>query len=221
MKKNDKIFKKRLENILLEAGLINEEIAEHARGRQAETGDLIGDILVQEGYVTEEDVARELSRVLQLPFLSLDNYRVTKGAVDGLPRELLHRHQFVPVDRFGDTLSLAISQHLTLDAFKEIQDALKSDLTFFVALISRVQAALQEFAPMDMAEVRELRKQAAVAPKPSSWTDIFDTANKTVEKSLGPTERKKQDGEKPSAALNIFDTANTKIMKNLKKPPKE
>ncbi|GEM_PF-1808075 len=227
MKKFDKIFKKKLANLLIDAGLINEEIAEHVRSLSERTGDLIGETLVQEGYVTETDIARELSRHLQLPFLELQNYQSSKDAADSLPPELLQRHQIVPVDRFGDTMSLAMSQHLTLDGFKEIQAKAGCDITFFVALISKVAEALQEFAPMDAEEIRNLRKKEVSAPKPSSWTDIFDTANKTVIKKIAPEKEAEEKAGKPAeeaksgGALDLFDAANKTVIKKMgngKKP---
>jgi len=212
MKKFDKIFKKRLESLLIEAGLINEEIAEHVRNRERESGDLIGEILVTEGYVREEDVARELSRILQLPFLTIENYRVSSKTVEAIPKDLLHRHQVVPVDQFGDTYSIAMGQHLTLEGFKEIQAAAGGEVTFFVALMSKVKNLLNEIVPMEAAKVADLRRQkASTAGKPSSWTDIFDTANKTVIKGLDDKAPKKPTG------LGIFDTGNKTVMKG--KPP--
>jgi len=185
MKKFDKIFKKRLEKILIDGGLINNEIAEHVRSVEAETGKLIGEVLVEEGYVSEEDIARELSRNLQLPYLTLANYNISKKLVEQLPAELLHKHQVIPVDRFGDTMSVAMSQHLTLEGFKEVREKADGDVTFFVSLISQVKDLLKEFAPVDEGKLEALRKKKTERQKPSSWTDIFDTANKSVSGSAG------------------------------------
>jgi hypothetical protein len=211
MKKFDKIFKKRLEKILMDGGLINSEIADHAQSTSAESGRLIGDVLVDQGYVKEEDIARELSAQLQLPFLMLENYNISKGTMESLPPELMHRYQVIPVDVFGDTLSLAISQHLSLEAFREIQDKTSLSLTFFVALISKVRDTLKDLVPVDDSKLKEIREQkTAPAQKPASWTDIFDTANKSV---MGMDAVPKKD--KKGKGLDIFDTANTKVMKNL------
>ncbi|MHC5078048.1 MAG: GspE/PulE/PilB domain-containing protein [Planctomycetota bacterium] len=215
MKKFDKIFKKRLEKILIDSGLINDEIADHAQSVHTESGKLIGDILIEGGYVTEDDIARELSRQLQLPFLTLENYSVAKGTVEMLPPEILHRYQILPIDVFGDTMSVAMSQHLTLEAFREIQGKANRDITFFVARISRVRKSLDEFVPMDKAtleKIRKTKKKVEKDVKPASWTDIFDTANKNVAGEGAPKPKK------PSTGLGLFDTANTKVMENLQKP---
>ena len=141
----------------------------------------------------------------------LENYNISKGMVDNLPNDLLHRYQVLPVDLFGDTMSVAMSQHLTLEAFHDLQEKSNHDITFFVALISKVRNALSELVPIDDSKLQEIRKQKAVqTTKASSWTDIFDTANKSV---MGTDALQKKD--KGKKGLDLFDTANIKVMKNL------
>ncbi|MHC4777312.1 MAG: GspE/PulE/PilB domain-containing protein [Planctomycetota bacterium] len=215
MKKFDKIFKKRLEKILIDGGLINNEIAEHAQSVCAESGKLLGEVLVEQGYVKEEDIARELSAQLQLPFLMLENYNISKGTISALPTDILHRYQILPVDIFGETMSVAMSQHLTLEAFRDLQEKSNLEITFFVALISKVREGLAEMAPIDDSKIEEIRAQKSEEPsKPASWTDIFDTANKSV---MGMDALPKK--EKKARGLDLFDTANTKVMKNLQPKP--
>lgn len=213
MKKFEKIFKKRLENLLIDGGLINLEIAEHARNIEAETGQLVGDILVNEGYVSEEEIARELARNLQLPYLDLPSYNISKKLVEDFSAEILHKLQVIPVDRFGNTLTMSMSQHLSPDSYREILEKAACEVTFYVSRISHVRDRLKELAPVDESTLEDLRKKKLGRGKPSSWTDIFDTASQGVAPVTGggdgPVKRK-------PAGLDIFDTANTKVIQNLK-----
>jgi hypothetical protein len=202
MKKFDKIFKKNLETILLEAALINDEIFQHVQRVQEDTGRLPGDILVEEKYCTEIDIARELARHLQLPYLEIDKYAVAKGLFDGYPPELLHRLQVVPVDRFGSTVAFAMSQHMSPDGFKTLQGTVDGgEISFYVALMSKVRDLLDKMIPVDKTKLWESqrRKVEDQKPKPASWTDIFDTANKNIVQGM------KRD-TKITARLDIFDS---------------
>jgi hypothetical protein len=213
MKKFDKIFKKSLETILLEAGLINDEIFQHVQRVQEDTGRLPGDILIDEKYCTETDIARELARQLQLPFLEIDRYSLTKGLIDSYPPELLHRLQIVPVDRFGGTVAFAMAQHMSMDGFKQLQAVETGEISFYVSMMGKVRDLLDKMVPFDKAKIWESlkKKKEESKPKPASWTDIFDTANKNVVQGM------KRD-TKITARLDIFDTANKKIIEGLKKP---
>ncbi|MCU0723198.1 MAG: hypothetical protein MUC63_06235 [Planctomycetes bacterium] len=212
MKKFDKIFKKNLETIILEAGLINEEIYQHVQKVQQDSGRPPGDILVEEKYCTETDIARELARNLQLPYLEIDKYTMVKGLFDGFPPELLHRLQVVPIDRFGATVAFAMSQHMTPEGFKELQATVEGgEISFYVALMSKVSDLLDKMIPVDKAKVWESqKKKEEPKPKSASWTDIFDTANKNIVQGM------KRD-TKITARLDIFDTANRKVIDGLKR----
>jgi hypothetical protein len=213
MKKFDKIFKKSLETILLEAGLINDEIFQHVQRVQEDTGRLPGDILIDEKYCTETDIARELARQLQLPFLDIERYSLTKSLIDSYPPEILHRLQIVPVDRFGGTVAFAMAQHMSLDGFKQLQAVETGEISFYVSMMSKVRDLLDKMVPFDKAKLWESlkKKKEETKPKPASWTDIFDTANKNVVQGM------KRD-TKITARLDIFDTANKKVIEGLKKP---
>jgi len=226
VKKFDKIFKKKLDGILIDSGLINEEISRHAQAITAQTGKLIGDVLVDEGYCKEQDIARELSRNLQLPYLDLRNYNLSSKLVEEFPAEILQKHQVIPVDRFGATVAMAMSQHLSPEGYKEVQDAAGVDVSFFVSLISQVKDNLEKMAPVEMSRIFALRKNKPApssapeqpkATRAASWTDIFDTANKNVTRTMTRPASAKRD---TMTGLDIFDSLNKKVIEGLKKDDK-
>ena len=215
-----------LGGILIGSGLINDEISSHAQSVTEQTGRLIGDVLVEEGYCKEQDIARELSRNLQLPYLDLRNYNLSTKLVEEFPAEILQKHQVIPVDRFGATVAMAMAQHLSAEGFKEIQDAAGVDVSFFVSLISQVRENLDKMAPVDKAKIFELRKNKpapAAAPeqtkaaRAASWTDIFDTANKNVTRTITRPAAGKRD---TMTGLDICDSLNKKVIEGLKKDDK-
>jgi hypothetical protein len=189
MKKFEKIFRKPLEMILVEADLITLEDAETVRGVIIESGDLPGNILIDMGVVSENDIVREISRRFQVPYIDLPNYHVTKAAIELVNRKFLHKYQVFPLDQFGDTLAVTMSQCLSVDGLRELQAQTPLELTFYVSKISDVKKALEANLPYDKKVVEEERRKKAVAAQPNTWTDIFDTANKNVMKGL----TKKQD----------------------------
>lgn len=214
MKKFNKIFKKKLENILLDSGLINEEIAAHGQKEMERTGRLLGDVLVEDGYCQEGDIARELARNLQLPFLDLKQYNLTQKLIEEVPAQLLHKYQVLPVDRFGSTMTLAMSQHLNLDAYTELKEAIEGEITFFVARMSHIRDALEKMVPFDRDQLKDIRKKKEEKPKMASWTDIFDTANKNVQTGNTIFRPKPADKTK-TTGLDLFDTLNRKVIDGL------
>ncbi len=184
MKKYEKIFRKNLEIVLVEAGILTQETAEQLREEKIRTGHLTGDIVLDMGVATEQEIAREISKRFQLPYLDLKTYHIAKGVIDRIPPRILHKHQVVPVDEFGDTLAVTMSQCISMDGLREIQGSTPLELAFYVSKISDVRKALDELAPFDAKVVEEERKKKALSAQPGTWTDIFDTANKNVMKGL-------------------------------------
>jgi type IV pilus assembly protein PilB len=184
MKKYEKIFRKSLLQILLEASLIEPEAADQAQQIAADSGDLYGEILIDMGLVMEADIVREISKRFQLPYLDLPRYHILKGVVEEVPARVLNKHHVIPVDRFGDTLAMTLSQGLSVDGFREVQTATTLEVVFYVSKITDVQNALSEYAPFDAKTVKEDRRRKAATTTPNTWTDIFDTANKNVMKGL-------------------------------------
>jgi len=107
-----------------------------------------------------------------------------KQVLEKVPRKVLHKHQVFPVDEFGDTIVLTLSQSLTSDGFREVQGSTTMEVMFYVSKISHVRKSLEEMLPYDAKLVEAERKQKAAAAQPSTWTDIFDTANKNIMKGL-------------------------------------
>ena len=76
---------KRLGDRLLEAGLINRHQLELALREQKRTGRLIGAVLHELGFVTEQDIASFLAQDAQTPTVDLAKLAIDPGVVGLLP----------------------------------------------------------------------------------------------------------------------------------------
>ena len=68
--------RKRMGDMLLDEGLVTEEQIEFALKAAKEDGMLLGEKLIQLGYVTQESVADALSNQLGLPRVHLEEYKI-------------------------------------------------------------------------------------------------------------------------------------------------
>ncbi len=227
MRKFDKIVKKKLGALLVDAGLITYEVVEKALEEQQRTGEMLGKILVAQGHVKERDIAVVLARQFQLPFISLDNYQIGKQVVQLIPAEICHRHEVIALDKFGDVLVVAVSQNPTQEALDEIFQATNCELSPFVATSSEIQKRLNELLPYDAKVVAEKRKKEAVGPagKASSWTDVFERADKRAQGSPtpppgapAPAAAAAAKAPAKSGALSISDIGEQRVTKRLTRP---
>jgi type II secretory ATPase GspE/PulE/Tfp pilus assembly ATPase PilB-like protein len=106
----------RLGEVLIDAGLATIEDIEFALAEQRKRGGKrIGQILVDMKLVSEADLGRTLAKKFHLPFVDLDTCAVHAAAVTELPRDFIRKHQILPVDSDGRTLTVAIGDPLAVD----------------------------------------------------------------------------------------------------------
>lgn len=115
----------RLGEVLIEAGLATAMDIESALAEQKKRkGKKIGEILVEMKIVTEEHLTTTLAKKFHLRFANLDELRPNPLAAREVPRELIERYGFLPLDTDDKSYTVAISDPL----FTEINDVLRFHL---------------------------------------------------------------------------------------------
>ncbi|MDR7584361.1 MAG: hypothetical protein QN158_02075 [Armatimonadota bacterium] len=98
----------RLGEILVSAGLVTPEQITAALAIQRETGERIGEVLLRQGWISEDDLAWALSNHLGFPYVFLTPEIIDPDAVRLLPEEVLRTHRVVPILRFERELTLGM-----------------------------------------------------------------------------------------------------------------
>jgi CheY-like chemotaxis protein len=112
----------RLGDLLVASLLITEEQLAHAVRAQRRSSRRLGQILVEEGVLSEDDLAWALSHQLGYPYVFLTSDIVDPEAVRLLPEAFVRERRVLPILTFGDEMTLAMAdptdQH-TVDAVVE------------------------------------------------------------------------------------------------------
>jgi general secretion pathway protein E len=132
-----------LGQILLETTSLDEEALLNALTIQRERGGRIGEILINQKLVTEEEVFRALSRQLNIPYWP-------EIADEGLDLELLRtvpinfckRHTLLPLKSEGEIVQVAVSDPLDLAPMDDLQLLLKKPVQAVLARPTHVLHAI-------------------------------------------------------------------------------
>ena len=89
--------KKRLGDLLLEAGLIKEEDLDKALKLQVGGNRRLGYLLIKMDFITEEQLQSMLSEQLDLPIVDI-NQAFNPAAKQILPRYLCRKYNVIPLD---------------------------------------------------------------------------------------------------------------------------
>ncbi|MBI3854969.1 MAG: hypothetical protein HY293_04680 [Planctomycetes bacterium] len=161
-----KLIRKKMGEVLVDEGLVKEEQVQEALRRQRATGEGFGEVLVLMGFVSETDIARTLVKQSGLPYIDASKYRINKDGVQAVPGELMWQNQFIVLDKIGKTIEIAISNVLSNEVFEKLEKVSGSQIFVYVSTATQVQQALEKNVPIN-GKLQDAKAPGAAAAKPA------------------------------------------------------
>ncbi|MER2119982.1 MAG: ATPase, T2SS/T4P/T4SS family [Solibacillus sp.] len=160
-------LRKRLGDLLVESGVINEEQLDYALKNKSRD-EKLGDFLIKENVLTEQQLIEVLEFQLGIPHITLTKYAIDPELLQLVPRELAKRANIMPVRRDKNKLLIAMSDPMDYFAIEEVRmatgcqietsiaakDDLYRTITKYYDLQASMDAALSEVAA-STAEVQQ------------------------------------------------------------------
>jgi type IV pilus assembly protein PilB len=142
---------KRLGELLVERGLVTTEQLELALADQKKNGGLLGEILVGWGYTTEESIVQVLSSQYGFAYVPASQYQVEDEVTALVPKEIATRYSLVALDRFGKTLTVAMSNPLHEEALAKLEEltgcAVFALITTYTEIMRSIERQYQVLKP--------------------------------------------------------------------------
>ena len=120
--------KVRLGDLLLQEGFCTPEQMQRALQEQRTTGLRIGSVLVKLGYVNELDLTRMLARHFRMPAVDLSKFNVDPKVAKLVPSDLAIRHIVLPLKRDGRTLTVAMADPTNLRVIDDLKFITRYDI---------------------------------------------------------------------------------------------
>jgi len=114
-------LKDRLLQILTESGLISKEQLERATELQRSRGESISNILIDENFISENELMLTLSEHLGIPPINLSNIKIPEEIIEIIPKQLARFYQVVPISKMGNTLTVAMADPLNVFAIDDLK----------------------------------------------------------------------------------------------------
>lgn len=128
-KKIDKPFGE----VLIERNLIERSQLNVALDMQRKEGGMLGEILVEQGFVSEMDIAYTLSLIYGFPFMPLQSFEISRDLVKLVPKRVAEHYTVMPIDKIGNSVTVATNNPLNNDALEDIEYITKSDIQIFIS----------------------------------------------------------------------------------------
>ncbi len=139
-----KIINKQLGAFLVECDVINQAQLDSALALQKQKGGLIGEILVQLGFVREENIAQALTAQYGFPYLPLGNYEINTEVINLIPARVAKQYLLVPIDKVGNNLSLVMSNPLNVQAIEDVEMLSGCHVQTFVTTATDIKEAIKK-----------------------------------------------------------------------------
>ncbi len=143
--------------VLVRHGLAREPI-EQALRRLGGVSLALGQTLVSEGVLSEEQLAKALAEQYGLPYDPLTDFRVDQQFYESISVKLMQRHPFVPMGEQAGVLTIAIADPQNVLGFDELELLIGKPLARVVSSRSAILSALERSEGSSQA-LRELEAE--------------------------------------------------------------
>jgi len=169
-----RMTRKRLGELLRDEGLVTDDQIEEALASQRKTGELLGEVLVRLGYVTEYDIAKTIVTQFGLPYIAVGQYFRSDEVMTLFPERLMRQYQFIPLDKIGNVIAIAVGGLLNFDVLSELEHTSGSFIQVYVSTWSEIKQQIEDHfksaKPGKAAEAgaEQAEEQPAAAPAPAA-----------------------------------------------------
>ncbi|MDA8223396.1 ATPase, T2SS/T4P/T4SS family [Desulfosporosinus sp.] len=158
--------RKRLGEILIAGGVISPTQLEEALAMQRSLGLRLGEVLIKQGLVTEEDILRTMQSQLGLPSIDLNRVVVTEQVLRLLPENVVRKYTVLPVEMNNAQLLVAMCDPTDYFGIDDLRLASGMMIKPCLAKKEDILRAIDRFYGRSEAEkaARDYAKQLGVAP---------------------------------------------------------
>ncbi|MCI2061323.1 MAG: GspE/PulE family protein [Eubacteriaceae bacterium] len=164
----------RLGEVLKEYGYITEEQIEQGLQWQKDNPDTkkrFGEILVDLGFVSDDNVLEAMARKLNMEIVDLDRITLDMKAVEMIPKHLAERYNMLAYQADGMDLTVAIDDPLNFYGIEDIRQLTEMNLILVLAPKERIRRAIVQ-AYSEVTARNALKRASESAAPPVEETGV-------------------------------------------------
>ncbi len=151
-------MERKLGEMLVKDRIITPEDLEAALEKQEKSGISLGHILVELGLASEWEMAAALGKQLNVPFITLSHYEIDRQVLESIPESIVRKYKIVPVDKTGDTLTIALSDPSNIYLLDELRLLTKCQIIPVISFESDIAEAISRYYSREEDNFEEMLK---------------------------------------------------------------
>jgi len=176
-----KTFGERIADALVEDGLLFRKQVDELMELQKREGTRLLKIIIDKAYVTEQDMAVSMGRVLNTPPVNLVRIGIAPEIADLLPRDICQSHKVVPVSRLENKLFLAMADPLNVLAIDDVRRITRMEVAPMIASEKSITDKLHSIETGKTGSMEDIIEDAAKKAEDDADVDGLETVTEAVE----------------------------------------
>ncbi len=171
--------RRRLGDMLLEAQKISSEQLSAALDVQKSTGKKLGEVLISEGFISQEDIIKLLETQLGIPRMDMRRFLIDQKSVKLVPENIARKHELIAVQNDGVFITVAMSDPLNYFALDDVKMASGMDVKPVIATRDDILASIERYYGGRAAEraVADFKKEYRLLEKEAETIKETDVSS--------------------------------------------
>lgn len=165
--------RKRLGDLLVEAGVITNEQLDYALATKTRN-EKLGDFLIRENYMTEQQLIETLEFQLGIPHIHLNQYVIEPELMQLVPAALAKRTNIMPIRRDKNKLFIAMADPMDYFAIEEVRMATGCQIETSIAAKDDLYRTLTKYYDLQESMDAALTELGVVAPNGENPQEMMD-----------------------------------------------
>src|SRR5437867_6380701 len=159
--------------LLIKENFITNDQLEIALKHQRQNGGRLGSILINLGFVDDDDITSVLSRQYGVPSINLAYFEIDGTVIKLIPAEVAQKYLIVPLSRVGSTLTIATADPTNVFAMDDIKFMTGFNVEPVVSSEASIQEALEKYYGSQHAiELKKVYDEIAQTEKEAFELDL-------------------------------------------------
>ena len=176
-----KTFGERIADALVEDGLLFRKQVEELLEQQKREGTRLLKIIIDKGYVTDQDMAVSVGRVLNTPPVNLARLGIPIEVAELLPRDVCLNHKVIPVSRLESKLFLAMADPLNVLAIDDVRRITSMEVSPMIASEKSIVEKLHHLDTGKTGSMEDIIQDAQKQAELDTEAENLETVKETIE----------------------------------------
>ncbi|XOB41997.1 MAG: GspE/PulE family protein [Candidatus Nealsonbacteria bacterium] len=163
-----------LKAFLLDAGLVTKDQFEKALKKAEITRQKVGDVLISDGLITQEELIKLEAYILGIPFINLEKEKISPEVLKFIPEPIARSHNIIAFRKKGNNLEVAMLDPEDLRTIEFIKKTANLKILPRLTTPNSIKNVLNQYQKTLEAEFGEIIKKEAGIIKPIKEEEVVE-----------------------------------------------